>query len=287
MIAIIVDALLRGPARLEGGRRRARRQPLARDVDGLACAPRGRRSSPAPCSPAPARWARRSCSRWSRGPRASRPNPLDGLTFLFEPLRPLAATIVEDAESLNAPAVQAVGLRVRAAAAVLEPLALDRRLAGQAADEEVRDPRLMAVAPRTRAAAAAARPAAQAPRSTSRCATWRWGDRIAFVLCWAAGPRAVRDRRARSSSTWPSRACSTCNLDLLIVAPAAVGRPDGVGRLPGPDPRHGAADASSGSRSPRRSPSPPRSGSSSTGARRGWRAPSSRASRSSPARPTS
>ena len=27
------------------------------------------------------------------------PNPLDGLTFIFEPLRPLAATIVEDAES--------------------------------------------------------------------------------------------------------------------------------------------------------------------------------------------
>jgi phosphate transport system permease protein len=35
------------------------------------------------------------------------PNPLDGLTFIFEPLRPLAATIVEDAESLNAPAISA------------------------------------------------------------------------------------------------------------------------------------------------------------------------------------
>ena len=55
------------------------------------------------------------------GSKGFAPNPADGLTFLFEPLRPLASTIVEDAESLNAPAVQAVGLLVRAAAAVLEP----------------------------------------------------------------------------------------------------------------------------------------------------------------------
>lgn len=40
------------------------------------------------------------------GSRGFSPNPLDGITFLFEPLRPLAATIVEDAESLNAPAVK-------------------------------------------------------------------------------------------------------------------------------------------------------------------------------------
>ena len=41
------------------------------------------------------------------GSKGFAPNPADGLTFLFEPLRPLASTIVEDAESLNAPAVQA------------------------------------------------------------------------------------------------------------------------------------------------------------------------------------
>jgi phosphate ABC transporter permease protein PstC len=40
------------------------------------------------------------------GSKGFAPNPADGLTFLFEPLRTLAATIVEDAESLNAPAVQ-------------------------------------------------------------------------------------------------------------------------------------------------------------------------------------
>ncbi len=41
------------------------------------------------------------------GSKGFAPNPADGITFLFEPLRPLASTIVEDAESLNAPAVQA------------------------------------------------------------------------------------------------------------------------------------------------------------------------------------
>jgi phosphate transport system permease protein len=41
------------------------------------------------------------------GSKGFAPNPADGLTFIFEPLRTLASTIVEDAESLNAPAVQA------------------------------------------------------------------------------------------------------------------------------------------------------------------------------------
>jgi phosphate ABC transporter permease protein PstC len=41
------------------------------------------------------------------GSRGFAPNPLDGITYIFEPLRPLAATIVEDAESLQAPALRA------------------------------------------------------------------------------------------------------------------------------------------------------------------------------------
>jgi phosphate transport system permease protein len=40
------------------------------------------------------------------GGRGFSPNPLDGVSFLFEPLRPLAATIVENVESLNAPALR-------------------------------------------------------------------------------------------------------------------------------------------------------------------------------------
>ncbi|MDQ8046162.1 MAG: ABC transporter permease subunit [Solirubrobacteraceae bacterium] len=40
------------------------------------------------------------------GSRGWSPNPLDGLTYLFEPLRPLAAAIVENVDGLNAPAVK-------------------------------------------------------------------------------------------------------------------------------------------------------------------------------------
>jgi phosphate ABC transporter permease protein PstC len=40
------------------------------------------------------------------GSRGFAPNPLDGLTMVFEPLRPLAATIAENVESLNAPAIR-------------------------------------------------------------------------------------------------------------------------------------------------------------------------------------
>jgi phosphate ABC transporter permease protein PstC len=41
------------------------------------------------------------------GSKGFAPNPADGLTFVFEPLRTLASTVVEDADSLNAPAVRA------------------------------------------------------------------------------------------------------------------------------------------------------------------------------------
>ena len=41
------------------------------------------------------------------GSKGFAPNPADGLTFVFEPMRTLASTVVEDAESLNAPAVRA------------------------------------------------------------------------------------------------------------------------------------------------------------------------------------
>ncbi|HST56627.1 MAG TPA: ABC transporter permease subunit [Solirubrobacteraceae bacterium] len=40
------------------------------------------------------------------GSRAFTPKPIDGVVFLFEPLRTLAASIVENAEALNAPAVR-------------------------------------------------------------------------------------------------------------------------------------------------------------------------------------
>jgi phosphate ABC transporter permease protein PstC len=40
------------------------------------------------------------------GSRGFSPNPLDGVVMLYEPLRPVAATIAENVESLNAPALR-------------------------------------------------------------------------------------------------------------------------------------------------------------------------------------
>ena len=56
------------------------------------------------------------------------PNPLDGVTFFFEPARPLAATIVDNAEGLSVKPFGADALRVRGGAAGLQRLPLVRRL---------------------------------------------------------------------------------------------------------------------------------------------------------------
>jgi phosphate transport system permease protein len=40
------------------------------------------------------------------GSRGFSPNPIDGLTYLFEPIRPLAASMVENVDAINAPAVR-------------------------------------------------------------------------------------------------------------------------------------------------------------------------------------
>ncbi len=56
---------------VDGGRRGTRRQPWPALCGRSASAPPVPRSSPPRSSPAPGHWARRSCSRWSRGRSAS------------------------------------------------------------------------------------------------------------------------------------------------------------------------------------------------------------------------
>jgi phosphate transport system permease protein len=63
------------------------------------------------------------------------PNPLDGLTFLFEPVRPLAATIVDNAEGLS---VKPFGQTVYAFAAVLLVSSAFLSFAGWAARRSMR-----------------------------------------------------------------------------------------------------------------------------------------------------
>ena len=130
MIAIIVDALRAVPRGVDGGRGGARRQPLAGDVDdrrarGAAGDRRRRR-----CSPTARALGEAIMLSMVSGSVGFAPNPLDGLTFFFEPMRPLAATIVDNAEGLSRQAVRPDDLRVRGGAAGLEPLPVARRLGG-------------------------------------------------------------------------------------------------------------------------------------------------------------
>ena len=63
------------------------------------------------------------------------PNPLDGLTFFFEPLRPLAATIVDNAEGLS---VKPFGQTIYAFAAVLLVSSFFLSLAGASAKQPLK-----------------------------------------------------------------------------------------------------------------------------------------------------
>jgi phosphate transport system permease protein len=63
------------------------------------------------------------------------PNPIDGITFFFEPTRPLAATIVDNADGLS---VEPFGQTLYAFAAVLLVSAVFLSLAGWAAKQQMK-----------------------------------------------------------------------------------------------------------------------------------------------------
>ena len=69
------------------------------------------------------------------GSQGFAPNPIDGLTFIFEPTRPLAATIVDNAEGLS---VEPFGQTLYAFAAVLLVSTGLLSLAGWAAKQPMR-----------------------------------------------------------------------------------------------------------------------------------------------------
>ncbi|HST55770.1 MAG TPA: phosphate ABC transporter permease subunit PstC [Solirubrobacteraceae bacterium] len=69
------------------------------------------------------------------GGRGFAANPIDGITFLFEPVRPLAATIVQNSEALSAPSL---GRTLYAMAAVLMVSAALLSLAGWAAKQPLK-----------------------------------------------------------------------------------------------------------------------------------------------------
>ena len=63
------------------------------------------------------------------------PNPIDGLTFFLEPTRPLAATIVDNADGLS---VEPFGQTLYAFAAILLVSAMFLSLAGWAAKQPLK-----------------------------------------------------------------------------------------------------------------------------------------------------
>jgi ABC-type phosphate transport system permease subunit len=69
------------------------------------------------------------------GSQGFAPNPLDGLTFFFEPLRPLAATVVDNAEGLS---VKPFGQTIYAFAAVLLVSSVILSFAGWAAKQPLK-----------------------------------------------------------------------------------------------------------------------------------------------------
>ncbi len=116
------------------------------------------------------------------GGRPWAPNPLDGLTFLFEPIQPLAASIVKEfGDNPNRP----IGHTMYAIGAVLLFSAALFSLAGWAAKQPLKQYGIGTDGGRrSRMAAARRRDRAAAPRIDRVVAA----DRpVAYWLCWAIG----------------------------------------------------------------------------------------------------
>ena len=133
------------------------------------------------------------------GGRGFAANPLDGITFLFEPVRPLAATIVQNAEGLTIPALAHTMYAIAAVLLGVRGDALVRRLGGEAAAQALRDPRLMAAEPLAPAPLAPPRARRHAPATPAHGA-WPLIDRIGYWLCWATGVALCRSRSGSSCS---------------------------------------------------------------------------------------
>ena len=132
------------------------------------------------------------------------PNPIDGITFLFEPTKPLAAAIVQNVEGLSVVPFGADALRVRRGPPGLEHVPLPGRLGRQAAHAQVRDP-----------AVSDARPPAALRRES-----WPLIDRLGYG--WPrAGIGLCVDRGFDRHATWPTGALSTSISACSRSAPAA------------------------------------------------------------------
>ena len=144
MVAITAQRARRRAGLLARGLGGARRQPLAHDLARVAAHGAARDRAPRPCSRRRARSARRSCSRWSPAGSPFAANPLDGITFLFEPVQPLGGDDLPGIRGPDDRPGRPHDLRDRGRAARLGGDAVVRRLGRQAAAQALRDRRVMA-----------------------------------------------------------------------------------------------------------------------------------------------
>ena len=102
------------------------------------------------------------------------PNPIDGITFLFEPTRPLASALVENVEGLSVEPFGQTLVRLRRRPARLQHVPLAGWLRRQAADAQVRGAAMMTPAR-----------VATPPRDSVR--SWPLRDRLGYFAAWGAG----------------------------------------------------------------------------------------------------
>ena len=242
MVAIIANALAAVPALLAGGLGRARRQPLAHDLARLAAhratGDRGRDGARHRARAGRGDHARDGRRR--RAPFAA--NPLDGITFLFEPVQPLAATIIQEFGGPDDRPAGAHDLRDRRRAAGLGGAAVVRRLGGQAAAEALRDRAPDGRRARDRLRAGPPEPVDRpaAPREgTSVLAAGR--PRSCYWLCWATGIGLCLIAVAIVLFMFV-KGVAYLRPSLFVHSPAPSLQPEPGRRLPGPDRGHADRD---------------------------------------------
>ena len=113
------------------------------------------------------------------GEHAFDANPLDGLTLLFEPVQPLAATILQEFGGQTTGPIAKTIYAIAAVLLISARAPVVRRLGGQAAAEALRDRRTDGPwRPHSRRHLLRAGAAARPPREST--ASWPLVDRVAY-----------------------------------------------------------------------------------------------------------
>ena len=174
------------------------------------------------------------------GGRSFTPKPVDGVIFLFEPLRTLASAIVDYHEGIGAPrcarTLYAFALLLLFAAL----RAVGDRLPGQAAAAQVPDRRMSTFAPDVRSSGdgrASGQAADDGHGRRSSPWTWRWGDRLVLACAWGAGI-GLCVIAAAIVIYMGYRGIEYLRPGLLFSRPQGEHQPGGLGRLPGPAAGH-------------------------------------------------